>query len=134
MRIMTQGYAFLDKQYFEFNKLNDFNLWIKKCKAEPHEICQWFFDEKKFNEMNDPSSIFPFNEEHHNNSNYIYLVNHRKLMNFIQFFYEWIIHGHDFIVDVDIAFILASSYRIFEENTILNIQDNLDNLRNQCFS
>lgn len=116
---LTDCYALIDRKYFEFDKLNKFRQWIQECKSEPHEICQWFFDEKKYNDMDDPDSIFHFSDEYHDNSNYVYLVNHRKLINLIQFLYEWIIHEYDFFGEINKAFILASSFRIFEQDTIL---------------
>ena len=115
---LSEGFAFLDKKYFHFNKHNEFIKWIAAIKGEPHEICWWFFDEVEFNKLDDPGSIFPFNEDHHDCSHFVYLINHRKLINFSQFFYEWIIHKHDFLAEVEKAYILASSVRIFEEKII----------------
>ena len=49
----------------------------------------------------------------------IYLVNHRKLLNIIQFLYEWAVHTESYLTfDIDHTFILASSIRLFDYDNI----------------
>ena len=121
---LSEGFALLGERYFEFKKHDEFQKWTDSLKREPAEICCWFFDEHKFEKLDDPDSIFPWGDEHHDNSNYVYMVNHRKLINFYQFFYQWIIHEHDFFVNVEKAFILASSVRIFDTELIKPLEEN----------
>ena len=48
-------------------------------------------------------------------NNKIYMVNHRKLLNIIQFFYEWSKGQEEYyLMDMNKAFLLASSVRLFD--------------------
>lgn len=117
---LSEGFAFLGQKYFHFSEHDDFTRWVDGLKCEPHEICWWFFDEAEFNKLDDPGSIFPINEENYDCSNFIYLINHRKVLNLTLFFHEWFFHRRTFFSDLEKAYVLASSVRIFDKEFIMS--------------
>ena len=107
---LSEGFAPLDENTFHVKQQNKLQQWIASLKIQPTEPAQWFFDELEFNNPDYPSSVFHFNDDY----NSIYLVNHRKLLNVVQFFYEWLAREQAFPLMQETAFFLASSIRIFD--------------------
>ena len=111
--ILTDGFAHLSTKYFKSEEYETMHQLIGSFQLNNDECCSWFFDEKNFNDKIKCASIFNFNEERQK----IYLVNHRKLANMLQFLREWIIETEIILMcEIDTSFILASSIRLFDCN------------------
>ena len=108
---LSEGFALLDQRCFTVEKYDDVEPWSDTLKIYPHEPAKWFFDEAEFNNPDHPALLF----ESLNTANQLYLVNHRKLANVIQFFYEWIAREFDFAPRPEKAFFLASAIRIIDD-------------------
>lgn len=107
---LSEGFALLDQRFFNVEKYDDVEPWSDALKIDRHEPAKWFFDETEFNNPDYPALLF----ESLNQANDIYLVNHRKLANVVQFFYEWIAREFDFAPRPEKAFFLASAIRIVD--------------------
>ncbi len=111
---LSEGFARLDQRLFTVEQYDNIESWSNSLKIDPHEPAKWFFDETEFNNPDYPALLF----DSLNSANNIYLVNHRKLANILQFFYEWIAREFDFASRPEKAFFLASTIRIFEAEHI----------------
>jgi len=107
---LSQGFALIDDKYFNVEEYDKIKPWIDSIKTDPDEPAKWFFDEKEFNNPDYPGFVF----ESLDGCNSIFLVNHRKLANMIQFFYECIVQEFYFAPIPETAFFLASAIRIFD--------------------
>ena len=107
---LSEGFALLDQRLFTVEQFDNIEPWSNALKIDPHEPAKWFFDEAEFNNPDHPALLF----ESLNPANDIYLVNHRKLANAAQFFYEWIAREFDFAPRPEKAFFLASAIRIID--------------------
>jgi hypothetical protein len=107
---LSEGFALLDQRLFTVEQYDNIEPWSDTLKIDPHEPAKWFFDETEFNNPDYPALLF----ESLNSANQLYLVNHRKLANVIQFFYEWIAREFDFAPRPEKAFFLASAIRIVD--------------------
>jgi hypothetical protein len=113
---LSEGFALIDEQFFHIDNHCDLTSWINSLKADPLEEIQWFFDEGEFNNKQYPAQLF----HHLANDDDILLVNHRKLINIIQFFYEWMAQEEIFHMMPTKAFVLASAPRIFSEQELVS--------------
>ena len=111
---LSEGFALLDQRLFTVEQFDNIEPWSNALKIDPHEPAKWFFDETEFNNPDYPALLF----DSLNSANNIYLVNHRKLANILQFFYEWIAREFDFAPRPEKAFFLAATIRIFDEQQI----------------
>jgi len=111
---LSQGFALIAENYFNVEQYDKFKPWIDSVKTESDEPAQWFFDEKEFYNTEYPGFVFEFLDE----CNSIFLVNHRKLVNVIQFFYEWIAREYHFSPIPDTPFLLASAMRTFDDKQL----------------
>jgi len=111
---LSEGFALLDQHCFTVDQYENLQPWSNQLKIDPQEAARWFFDETEFNNPDYPALLF----ESLNQSNHIYLVNHRKLADVAQFFYEWIAREFDFAPRPEKAFFLASALRIFDAQQI----------------
>jgi hypothetical protein len=111
---LSEGFALLDQRLFTVEQYDNIEPWSNALKIDPHEPAKWFFDETEFNNPDYPALLF----ESLNSANQLYLVNHRKLANILQFFYEWIAREFDFAPRPEKAFFLAATIRIFDEQQI----------------
>lgn len=111
---LSEGFALLDQRLFTVEQYDHIESWSNSLKIDPHEPAKWFFDETEFNNPDYPALLF----DSLNSANNIYLVNHRKLANILQFFYEWIAREFDFAPRPAKAFFLAATIRIFDEQQI----------------
>jgi hypothetical protein len=107
---LSEGFARLDQRFFTVEQYDDIEPWSDALKIDPQEPAKWFFDETEFNNPDYPALLFDSLDK----GNAISLVNHRKLANVVQFFYEWIAREFDFAPRPEIAFFLASAIRIFD--------------------
>ena len=107
---LSQGFALIGEKYFNVEEYDKFKPWIDSIKIDLDEPAQWFFDEKEFYNTEYQGFVFEFLDQ----CNSIFLVNHRKLVNVIQFFYEWIAREYHFSTIPETAFFLASAIRIFD--------------------
>jgi len=114
---LSQGFALIEEKYFNIEQYDKFKPWIDSVKIDPDEPTKWFFDEKEFNNPDYPAFVF----ESLDQNNSIFLVNHRKLVNVMQFFYEWIVRELDcyFTPKPETAFFLASAIRIFDDKHLV---------------
>jgi hypothetical protein len=111
---LSEGFARLDQRFFTVEQYDNIEPWSDALKIDPQEPAKWFFDETEFNNPDYPALLF----DSLNPANDIYLVNHRKLANVVQFFYEWIAREFDFAPRPEQAFFLASTIRIVDANQI----------------
>ena len=111
---LSEGFALLDQRLFTVEQYDNIEPWSNALKIDSHEPAKWFFDETEFNNPDYPALLF----DSLNSANNIYLVNHRKLANILQFFYEWIARDFDFAPRPEKAFFLAATIRIFDEQQI----------------
>lgn len=107
---VSDGFARLDQRLFTVEQYDNIQPWSHALKIDPKEPAKWFFDETEFNNPDYPALLF----DSLDNSNTIYLVNHRILANVVQFFYEWIAREFDFAPRPENAFFLASAIRIVD--------------------
>ena len=109
--VLSESYAFIETKYFDVEEIGRFYKWINSFKYNIHEKCCWFFDEYSFNKYSDTHSYFEFGNDE------VYLVNHRKIINIIQFLYEWAVHTESYLTfDIEESYLLASTFRIFNQN------------------
>lgn len=113
---LSQGFALIDECCFNVEEYDKIKPWINSVKINPYESAKWFFDEKEFNSVDYPGFVFESLDE----SNSIFLVNHRKLCNAFQFFREWIAREFDFAPRTEPAFFLASAIRIFDDKHLIH--------------
>jgi hypothetical protein len=111
---LSKGFALLDHHYFSVDEYDKIKPWIDSLKIYPRESTKWFFDEKEFNDTQYAECVF----DSLNESNVIYLVKHRPLVNFMQFFYEWIAREFHFATRPEPEFFLASAKRLFNSKQI----------------
>lgn len=111
--VLSESYAYLDTRYFDLEDIDRFYKWMNSYKYDNSEKCSWFFDEYNFYKYSDTVSYFELE-----NSD-IYLVNHRKLLNIIQFLYEWAVHTESYLTfDIEHSYLLASTFRIFDQDNV----------------
>ncbi len=112
---LSEGFAHLDTKYFEFNEIDRMYQWIDSFKLETNEKCSLFFDESNYKEC----GRSPFESYFDDGYNYFYLVKHRKLLDIMQFLYEFALKTESPIMfDFDSTFILASTFRLFGKEEI----------------
>ena len=114
---LSQGFALIDDKFFGVEQYDQIIKWSNSLKSNTDEPAQWFFDEKDFNNPDYPGLVL----ESLDDCNAIFLVNHRKLVNVLQFFYEWIAREFDcyFTPKPETAFFLASAIRIFDDKQLI---------------
>jgi hypothetical protein len=108
--VLSEGFALLDQRCFTVDEYDQIQPWSEALKIDPEEPALWFFDETEFNNPDYPALLF----ESLDQANDIYLVNHRKLVNAVQFCYEWSAREFDFAPRPEKALFLASAIRIFD--------------------
>ena len=117
---LTEGFAHLGAKYFGIEENNYARQWINSIKNKSNEACSWFFDEFNYTENSKDSFKFCYDNE----NDYIYLINHRKLQNIIQFIYEFALKTEEPIMfDIDSTFILASAVRLFSFEEIISCKE-----------
>lgn len=113
--VLTESFAHLDTISFYIEEKKRLQQALDSFKYNYCEKCSWFFDELNFNTHENAASTFYFD----NNYNEIYLVNHRKLINIIQFLYEWAVHTESVLTfDINKSLLLASAIRLFDSDDI----------------
>ena len=120
--ILSGGFALLDSKSFHLaeGSLNpSFQGWIDSFKQNPLEICLYFFDEYQFKNSSYAHSLFlSLNEAER-----IYLIEHRKLLDIIQFATSWIAAERDFPLFNPAEYVLASSPRIFDLHSAKQLKE-----------
>jgi len=111
---LSEGFATIGKRYFTIGQFDKLNPWLNSLKLHSDEQARWFFDELEFNHPKYPGMAFQLL----NDDNTIYLVNHRKLINVVQFFHEYLVWLQARPIKKEIAFFLASATRIFDEENL----------------
>ena len=116
--VLSESFACLDIKYFDAKDFENLYNWADSFKYKDLEKCYWFFDEYNFNKYAAAASNFTapgFYLDLYSSD--IYLVNHRKLLNIIQFLYEWAVHTESYLtLDIDMSFLLASAFRLFDSD------------------
>ncbi|MDI6794751.1 MAG: hypothetical protein QME81_18105, partial [bacterium] len=84
--ILSDGFAFLDHKFFQVEPQSSQSCqaiyeWIGFFKKNPQEDCLYFFDEWQFKNREYAHSLFLSL----NDPERIYLIEHRKLLDIIQF-------------------------------------------------
>ena len=116
---LSEGFAFIDEQSFANENQDRLMPWIDDLKSDPVEEVKWFFDEFEFKNDKYQGQILNLMK----NNQHIFLVNQRKLINLIQFFYEWIALEEMYHMIPGKAFFLASAVRIFNEQELIAYQN-----------
>ncbi|MBU1456996.1 MAG: hypothetical protein KKD01_19955 [Proteobacteria bacterium] len=113
--ILTESFAHLDTKVFYFEEKQRYHKWLDSFKDNCREKCSWYFDEFDFINYENSASNFYYDNSYYE----IYLVNHRKLLNIIQFLYEWAIHNESVLTfDIEKSLLLASAIRLFDDDDI----------------
>jgi hypothetical protein len=107
----------LHNLYYSYLELEN---WLNKIKFDTFETLKWFFDDLDIMERKIPCNLFQKIQGH----NLAFSVNHRKLMEFIQFFYDYSIFASNSASPICPVFFLASAQRFISESFILKL--NLD--------
>ncbi len=111
--VLSESYAFLETKYFDKEEIDRFYKWMNSFKYNNSEKCCWFFDEYNFYKYSDTAAYFEFQNGD------IYLVNHRRILNIIQFLYEWAVHTESYLTfDIEDSYLLASAFRIFDQDDV----------------
>lgn len=126
---LSSGFIPIAAHHLFFDAWHKLDPWIKSLYSDPDEDSSWFFDETEFN---NPGSLAHLFEGYHH-CDYIYLVNHRKLVEMTRFLYDWKSfclmnqQGHKTDRNMDVPLLLASALKIFDKNYIklLNTEDDL---------
>lgn len=111
--ILSQGFALLDHKFFQIKEqsLNSsLHDWIDSFKYNHRESCLFFFDEWQFKNSRYAHSLFlPTNE-----SDKVYLIEHRKILDIIYFVQTWVTTEYELPLSNEVEYVLASSRRIFD--------------------
>jgi len=125
---LSSGFIPIAANHLYFDSWHKLDPWIKSLYFDPDEDSSWFFDESEFN--NPALSAHLFEGYHH--CDYIYLVNHRKLVEMARFLYDWKSFCLNYQLpktfkNMDVPLLLASAFKIFDKNHIklLNTEDDL---------
>jgi hypothetical protein len=125
---LSSGFIPIAVQHLYFDAWNKLDPWIKSLYSDPDEEAAWFFDESEFN--NPSSMAHLFNGYSH--CDCIYLVNHRKVVEWARFLFDCksfgsILHGLKSDKNMDVPLLLASALKLFDKNHIqlLTTQDDL---------
>lgn len=111
--VLSESFANLGSKYFYASEARCFYDWLNSHKRNPVESCVWYFDDSNFKKCKNILSNFCFDFY----CNDVYLVCHRKIVNIIQFLYEWALHCENYLTfDIDQSLILASSARLFDSD------------------
>lgn len=117
---LTDGFANLGTKYFNSEEVTKVRQWINSIKYNANEPCYWFFDAINYTKNRGETD---FQYCHENENDYIYLINHRKLKNIIQFMNEFVSKIDPIMFDVDTTFILASAVRLFSFEEIESFKE-----------
>lgn len=125
---LSSGFIPVAVKHLPFDSWHKLDPWINSLYSDPDEESSWFFDEIEFNNPASLTHLF----EGYQHCDFIYLVNHRKLLEMARFLYDW----KSFCrfqplpntgKNMDVPLLLASALKIFDKNDIklLNTEDDL---------
>lgn len=116
---LSSGFIPIAAKHLYFDSWHKLDPWIKSLYTDPDEDSSWFFDEAEFNNTGSLAHLF----EGYHHCDYIYLVNHRKLVEITRFLYDWKSFclnqlGPITAKSMDVPLVLASALKIFDKNFI----------------
>jgi len=125
---LSSGFIPIAVKHLYFDSWHKLDPWLKSLLHDPSEDTSWFFDEIEFNKTGSLAHLFESCEQ----CDYIYLVNHRKLVEMARFLEDWKVFclnqkARNNFSNLDIPLLLASALKIFDKNVIklLNTEDDL---------
>jgi hypothetical protein len=125
---LSSGFIPLAHKHLKYDSWLKLDPWIKSHLRDLSEDSSWFFDESEFNNPGSPAHLF----ESYDHCDYIYLVNHRKLIEMVRFLEDWKSFCFNQQIrkttkNLDVPLLLASALKIFDKNDIkvLNTEDDL---------
>jgi hypothetical protein len=125
---LSSGFIPIATKHLYFDSWHKLDPWLKSLLHDPSEDTSWFFDEIEFNKTGSLAHLFESCEH----CDYIYTINHRKLIEMARFLYDWksFCLNHQYLKgrqNSDVPLLLASAFKIFDKNDIklLNTEDDL---------
>jgi hypothetical protein len=125
---VSSGFIPIAFKHMEIDSWQKLYPWLKSLLHDLSEDTSWFFDEIEFNKTGSLAHLFESCEH----CDYIYLVNHRKLIEMARFLYDWksFCLNHQIpknYTNMDVPLLLASALKIFDKNDfkLLNTEDDL---------
>jgi len=124
----SSGFIPLAVKHLKSDSWHKLDPWLKSLLHDLSEDSSWFFDEREFNAPGSMAHLFEGCEH----CDYIYLVNHRKIVEMVRFLEDWKSFCLNYQIrkitkNLDIPLLLASALKIFDKNDfkLLNTEDDL---------
>lgn len=120
---LADSFAQLGHENFSGIHSKGFRQWLDSLKTCADEPVQWFFDQYQYRNPGCSTKVFGFDD----NTDSIFLVNHRALYNRMQFVYQWLINQRILTPHhtLEVALFLASARMLFDENQIILLNSEL---------
>lgn len=116
---LSEHFQFIGKAVFDFDEVHNIKPWVGQLKTDSHELTKWYFDQLEFMENKFPvDSHQQFDKLHK-----IYLVNHRKLIEIINFFSMYTLYQFQGTVIPETTFFLAAAEKIIQNEYICCYQN-----------
>ncbi len=109
---LSEAFAIIDQRNFPADQHDNAKPWLESLKTRPDEKVQWFFDEQNISAYKHTAITLTWIMD----GNETFVIDHRKLANLMQFFYEWMAQEATFFPAPDQAWILASAVRLFDDS------------------
>jgi hypothetical protein len=109
--VMSDAFAVIDQRTFNDYQHDQIAVWLNLMKRGPDEKIHWFFDEHNLSHHKHTAILLKENIDDEN----MFVITHRKLVNIIQLFYEWMAQETIFSPVPGTAWFLASAVRLFDE-------------------
>jgi hypothetical protein len=108
---VSDAFAVIDQRHFSLKQQDQPIPWLESLKVNPREAVHWFFDELNLYAHKQTAIRLAIRDDQ-----VTFIINHRKLANLRQFIYEWMAQDTMFASPPDMALILASAKRLFDDN------------------
>jgi len=108
---VSDAFAVIDRRHFSLKHEDRPMPWLESLKENPREAVHWFFDEQNLYAHKQTAISLAIRDDQ-----VTFIVNHRKRANLMQFIYEWMAQETLFASPPDMALILASAKRLFNDN------------------
>jgi hypothetical protein len=109
---VSDAFAVIDQRHFTTSQHEQAIPWLESLKTRYDEPVQWFFDEQNLYTYKQTAIMLTCIQDDHET----FMIQHRKLANLMQFFFEWMAQEATFFPAPDQAWILASAVRLFDDD------------------
>lgn len=107
--VLSDAFALLGEKRFFFSQPQSWCRWLEAFKNVPNEPVHWFIDAADWYESDYAINLFgPLND-----TNRLFLVNHRTFCNLMQFLNEWRTRQNPPSHPITNSMVLASTPRLF---------------------